>query len=115
MAMVKVGRVFTRRDFSPAVLGRMRRLAAGRTVWFPGTRERKYRVPEKALAAYARGARAEDAATEGDCSRRLVFYYLKKERGGGRIRYWRQKGLSVSELARLYGRSQPWVRKGLKV
>ena len=116
MEIVRFGRVFTRREFAPDELQKIRQVAAGRVVAFPKTEPPLRRRLDwtGALILFARGARAEDAARQAGCSRREVFYILKEERGIVRPRYWQKLGLNAAQIARLYGRSEAGVRRGLK-
>jgi hypothetical protein len=123
MGIVKAETVFNAGSgFSEEEIGRVMAAGAGRTISFrrvqsPESRVQSAEVAERMLTEFARGKTADEVAKKNGMSRRQVFYALKRERAEGlnaeRLKSWQDRGLSLREIGRLYGKSHEAVRQAM--
>ena len=104
------------KDFPANVRAKIFAAAEGRLVYFPKNQNKKQIVDQKeVLIKYAQSKKSySQIGDELGISKVRVFQIINKERKRfleERIEYWKNQGLSLREIARLFNKSHERVRQ----
>jgi DNA-directed RNA polymerase sigma subunit (sigma70/sigma32) len=104
------------KDFPDNIKFKIFAAAEGKLVYFPKNQNKKQIInQEEVLIKYAQGKKSyNQIGEELDVSKVRVFQIVDQERkrfSKERIEYWKNRGLSLREIAKLFKKSHERVRQ----
>lgn len=108
------------RDFPDGQKSKIFAAAEGKLVYFPKNQNKKQIIDrEKVLLRYAQSQKSyNQIGDESGVSKVRIFQIINQERQNffkKRIEYWKNRGLSLREIARLFKKSHETVRQMIRV
>lgn len=106
------------RDFPDDVRLKIFKAAEGKLVYFPKSKDGSQKIESaKVILDYAVKGKSYDKIAEEINTNKMricrIVNYERKQFSKERIEYWKSRGLSLRDIARLYKRSHEAVRQGL--
>ncbi len=110
----RAGDVF--KDFSDDIKNKIFEAAAGKLVYFPKIQNKKrFNNKEEVLIKYAQSKKSySQIGDELGVSKVRIFQIIDQERkqfSKERVEYWKSRGLSLREIARLFKKSHERMRQ----
>lgn len=103
------------KDFPDNIKSKIFAAAEGKLVYFPKNKNKKSLNQEQVLIKYAKSRDSyEKIGSELGVSKVRIFQVIKQERlrlSKERVEYWKDRGLSLREIAKLYKKSHERVRQ----
>ena len=103
------------KDFPDDVRSRIFEMAQGKLVYFPKIQNKRRYSKEEVLMKYAQSKKPySQIGDEYNVSKVRIFQIIDQERrkfSEGRIKYWKTRGLSLREIARLFKKSHEAIRQ----
>ncbi len=108
----RAGDVF--KDFPDDIKNKIFEAAAGKLVYFPKIQKKRFNNKEEVLIKYAKSKKSYSQIGEKlGVSKVRIFQIIDQERkqfSKERVEYWKSRGLSLREIARLFKKSHEAVR-----